>query len=300
MLTTATYPRPRLALLLLFCLIGFFLGGTIPALAPVAHAQEAGEGGDAAAPAAAKPKSSSHSPFEIFKHILTSVGIGFGLVFLFISIALVTIVVLLVMELRMGGAIPPNFVEDFTETVNRRKFKEAYEMCKDDTSSLARVLTTGMGRLQYGIEDAREAAFNMVDSIKAAKETLINYLATIGTLGPLLGLVGTVFGMILAFMELASPTGGGVDAKALAGAISHALVVTMLGIGLSVPAIFFHTFFRNRLSRLTHDVGSVADDLLTQMYHNSKKPGTASAAGMDVGPEAAPAAKPRAESVKQK
>ena len=44
-----------------------------------------------------------------------------------------------------------------------------------------------MGRLQYGIEDAREAAFNMVESIKASKEQLITYLATIGTLGPMLG-----------------------------------------------------------------------------------------------------------------
>ena len=44
-------------------------------------------------------------------------------------------------------------------------------------AQLARVLTTGMGRLQYGIEDAREAAFNMVETIKSGKEQLISYLA---------------------------------------------------------------------------------------------------------------------------
>ena len=52
----------------------------------------------------------------------------------------------------------------------------------------------------------------------------------------------------------------------------HALVVTLLGVAISVPAIFFYTFFKNRLTRITNDTSNLADDLLTQMYHNSKKP----------------------------
>ena len=193
-----------------------------------------------------------------------------------VSIALMSLVVLLVMELRMGSAIPPGFVEDFTDTVNKRRFKEAYEMAKEDGSFLGRVMTTGMSRLQYGIDDARESAFNMVESIKAGKDQLITYLATIGTLGPMLGLVGTVWGMILSFMELGK--GGSPNPAKLADGISHALVVTLVGIALSVPAIFFHAFFRNRLIRISMDVGNIADDLLTQMYHNSKKPGAPEAA----------------------
>ena len=88
--------------------------------------------------------------------MLESVGWFFGITLLIVSIALVTLVVLLVMELRMSAAIPPAFVEDFTDTVNKRRFKEAYEMAKEDPSFVARVLTAGMSRLQYGIEDARE------------------------------------------------------------------------------------------------------------------------------------------------
>src|SRR3954471_15217264 len=96
-------------------------------------------------------------------------------------------------------------------------------------------------------------------------------MGTIGTLGPLLGLVGTVFGMIEAFMELS--TGETPRPEKLASGISHALVVTLLGIALSVPAIFCHALFRNRLIRITMDTSNIADDLLTQMYHNSKRPG---------------------------
>jgi len=265
MAPSAVLSRSRLIVLFLGCLFVFFVAGSVTDVAPTAHAQDAAE----EAPAA-KPEKAQRG---LFAHILSSVGWFFGIVLLSVSIALVALIVLLSMELRLGVSIPPAFVEEFTETVNKRRFKEAYEMAKEDGSFVGRVLTTGMSRLQYGIEDAREAAYNMVESIKAGKEQLVTYLATIGTLGPMLGLVGTVWGMILAFMELASSDN--VNAQSLAGAISHALVVTLLGIGLAVPAIFCHAFFRNRLIKLAHDTGNVADDLLTQMYHNSKKAGPA-------------------------
>jgi biopolymer transport protein ExbB len=222
---------------------------------------------------------------NMFMHIVKSAGPVFGPMLLLVSIALVALIVLLAMDLRMGVAIPPGFVEEFTDTVNKRRFKEAFDMARNDNSFLARVMTAGMGRLQYGIEDAREAAFNMVESIKASKEQLIVYLATIGTLGPMLGLVGTVYGMIKAFMVLAVP-GATPKPSELADGISHALVVTLLGIGLSVPAIFCHAMFRNRVIRLTMDTSNIADDLLTQMYHNSKRPAGAPAPTGPGGPMA--------------
>src|SRR5437588_5057924 len=131
---------------------------------------------------------------------------------------------------------------------------------------------------------------NTVESIKATKEQLITYLATIGTLGPLFGLVGTVYSMIGAFMKM-SDRAHPVDSHDMADTLSHGLVVTMLGIGLSVPAIFCHAFFRNRLIRLTMDTQNMADDLLTQMYHNSKK-AAAAPAPLTMPTEPAPAVVP--------
>lgn len=207
-------------------------------------------------------------------HLITSVGIVFGPLLAIISLLLVTLVVLLFLDLRMGVAIPPGFVDEFTDTVNKRRFKEAFDLARGDSSFLGRVLTAGMSRLQYGLEDAREAAANMLEGIRSGKEQLNNYTAVIGTLGPLLGLVGTVFGMILSFMELGQ-AGKTPDPARLADGISHALVVTLFGIGLAVPAIFFNAFFRNRIIRVSMDTGNIADDLLTQMYHNSKRPASA-------------------------
>jgi biopolymer transport protein ExbB len=221
-------------------------------------------------PAAAAPASQPvKSTDNIFVHIIRSVGV-FWLVLLPTSIWLIAMVVLLAMDLRMSAAIPTGFVEEFTDTVNKRKFKEAFDLAKADPSYLGRVLTAGMARLQYGLEDAREAALNALESVKSDKEQKNNYTAVIATLGPLLGLVGTVFGMIEAFMELS--TGTNPNPAKLADGISHALAVTLVGVAIAVPAIAFNAYFRNRITQVTLDVMHVADDLLTQMFHNSKKP----------------------------
>jgi biopolymer transport protein ExbB len=226
---------------------------------------------------------------NVFVHIIKSVGI-FWIVLLPTSIWLIAMVVLLFLDLRMTQAIPPGFVEDFTDTVNKRKFKEAYDMVKADPSYLGQVMTAGMARLQYGLEDAREAALNTLEGIKSNKDQKNNYTAVIGTLGPLLGLVGTVFGMIEAFMELGAGTSA--NPAKLADGIAHALSITLIGVAIAVPAIAFNTFFRNRITQVMLEVSHVTDDLLTQMYHNSKKPGgpmPVAPAGPTVMPGPAPA-----------
>src|SRR4051812_12027720 len=207
---------PRWFLLILAVLLGFFLLAFTPLGGGVAQAQNEKKDDQPAKPAA--PTGSGN----LLWHIIKSAGIIFGPILLALSILVVALIVLLAMDLRLSAAVPPAFVEDFTDTVNKRRFKEAFEMTKEDESYLGRVLMTGMSRLQYGIEDAREAAFNMVDSIEASKKQFITYLATIGTLGPLLGLVGTVFGMIQSFLVLGA--GGTPDPAKLAEGISHALV----------------------------------------------------------------------------
>jgi biopolymer transport protein ExbB len=276
--------RIRLFVVLACCLVAAStIDLSVPLLAPPAHAQDGDKEEVKPAPKTTEAPVPTQEPGGIagwlkdkgalLWHLITSVGCFFGPLLGIISVVLLALVVLLSLDLRMANAIPTGFVEDFTDTVNKRKFKEAYDMAKEDSSYLGRVLATGMSRLQYGIEDAREAAFNMVDSIKAGKEQPITYLATIASLGPLLGLVGTVFGMIEAFRVVAKT--GDMNARAIAEQISHALVVTMFGVGLAVPAIFCHALFRNRLNKISLETGNVADDLLTQMYHNSKKQGAA-------------------------
>jgi biopolymer transport protein ExbB len=223
---------------------------------------------DAAAPA---PAPAPSGPNKFF-FILGAVGPLFGIILLGVAMWMVALVVLLALDLRTPGAIPVGFVDEFANTVNARNFKGAYDLAKADPSYLGRVLTAGMSRLQYSLDDARDAAGNALESLKSDKDQKNNYLATIATLGPLLGLVGTVFGMIGAFQTLSAGSQSE-NAPKLAGDIAHALSVTLIGVAISCPAIAFNTFFRNRIARVMLDVGHIADDLLTQMYHNSKKAG---------------------------
>ncbi len=245
----------------------------------VAHAQDTAP--DEAAPA--------RTNLVVF--MLEALGWVFGPLLLAVSVTLLALIVLLALDLRMISAIPPGFVDEFTDIVNKRKFKEAFDMARNDPSFLGQVLTAGMSRLQYGLEDAREAAANTLESIKSDKEQKNNYTAVIATLGPMFGLVGTVYGMIKAFSVLA--TAKQVNPSELADGIAHALVVTLFGVAISVPAIFFNAFYRNRITRVCMDVGHIADDLLTQMYHNSKKPAPPiPAAPPGAGPVPAPPPQP--------
>ena len=92
------------------------------------------------------------------------------------------------------------------------------------------------------------------------------YLATVGTLGPMIGLVGTVYGMIMAFRVIAVE-GSTPQANQLAAGISTALYATLEGIAISIPAIFFYALFRNRIARLSLEVGMTAEP-----FSNNSRP----------------------------
>jgi biopolymer transport protein ExbB len=205
-------------------------------------------------------------------------GSVIGYILLLIYFIFVALIVWLILDLRSGGILPLDFLEAFEDAMNKRKYKEAFDLAKQDHSVIAKVMTAGMTRLQHGLDEARNAAEAMIESLKARKDHVLAFIAIIGTLGPLIGLVGTVSGMITSFAELGH--GGTPNPARLAAGISHALNATLVGILLSCLAIPAYTFLKNRLARLTIDVSLMADDLLTQMFHASRKPGGDSAAAM--------------------
>src|SRR5690606_35901584 len=112
--------------------------------------------------------------------------------------------------------------------------------------------------LQYGLPEAREAMEIANEVTLTNKEKDIAMLAVIGTLGPMIGLLGTLKGMIAAFSVIAlSDTQ--LKSNEVAGAISEALILTFEGVAVSVPAIFFYALLKNRILSFNSEALLMAD-----------------------------------------
>jgi biopolymer transport protein ExbB len=200
-----------------------------------------------------------------------------GLLLLGLSIYFVAQVIRLSLEYRVKEAVPPALIDRLEAAIRDKKFQEAYDACRDDNSFLARLVRTGIANLPNGRPEAKEAMNTAAEEMVVSMESRISYLATVGTLGPMIGLVGTIWGMIRAFQEIATTAGAQVRADQVAGAIATALFITLEGISLSTPAIFFFNFFRNRIAEVAMEATKVADRTIAAFWTAAKTPATTSA-----------------------
>src|SRR5262249_45985700 len=194
--------------------------------------------------------------------------IGFFL--LLLSIYFTALVIRLFMEFRVSEAVPAVLVDRLETAIRDKKFQDAYDACKDNDSFLARLVRTGIANLPNGRQEAKEAMLSASDEIVTSLEMKISYLAIIGTLGPMIGLVGTIWGTILSFQEIATAGGAQPQPHKVAEGISTALFITLEGVSLSVPAIFFFAFFRNRIAQMTMEATRVADRTINSLVAAAK------------------------------
>lgn len=194
-----------------------------------------------------------------------------GVFLVALSVYFTALVIRLFLEYRVKEAVPAALIEKLETAIKEKKFQEAYDACRDDNSFLARLVRTGVANLPNGRNEAKEAMNAMAEEIVVTMEGRISYLATIGTLGPMIGLVGTVWGMILSFQEIATASGGQARPERLAAGISTALFITLEGISLSVPAIFFFAFFRNRIAQISMEATKVAYRTISAFWTAAKQ-----------------------------
>jgi biopolymer transport protein ExbB len=186
-----------------------------------------------------------------------------GLVIALMSFYLIALVVWMSLRYRTVTAVPPELLSEVSDLLEQNKYNEAYHRLLGDSSFLARVLAAGVRKLPAGLAPAQRAMEMANEDATMEMEHRTTYLATVGTLGPMIGLVGTVYGMIMSFRVIAL-TGSSAQANQLAGGISTALFATLEGIAISIPAIYFYAMFRNRIARLSLEVGLAAEPLLEQ------------------------------------
>ena len=193
-----------------------------------------------------------------------------GACLLLLSIYFTALVIRLFMEFRVTEAVPAALVEKLEAAIRDKKFQDAYDVCKDNDSFLARLVRTGIANLPNGRAEAKEAMQQVTEEMVTTLEMKISYLAIIGTLGPMIGLVGTIWGMIMSFQEIATAAGAQPRPEKVAEGISTALFITLEGVSLSVPAIFFFAFFRNRIAQMTMEATRVADRTINSLVSAAK------------------------------
>jgi biopolymer transport protein ExbB len=231
-------------------------------------------GGNALANNAAGAGTSPAAPESLLSLAIRASG-PIGGFLLLLSIYFTALVIRLFMELRVSEAVPAPLVERLEAAIRDKKFQDAYDACKDNDSFLARLVRVGIANLPNGRQEAKEAMMEASDEIVTSLEMKISYLAIIGTLGPMIGLVGTIAGMIDSFKEIAMAGGAQPRPEKVAMGISMALFITLEGVSLSVPAIFFFAFFRNRIAQMTMEATRVADRTINSLVAAAKAAKTA-------------------------
>jgi biopolymer transport protein ExbB len=192
-----------------------------------------------------------------------SLGLLYSVIFLSLSFALVAVFVMCVMLARRDSILPQHLIDGFEAQLNAKKYQDAYELAKNDDSFLGKVLSAGLARLSSGYPQAIEAMQEVGEEENMRLEHRLSYLALIGTISPMFGLLGTVDGMVQAFEVIANST---VSPKPneLADGIATALVTTLVGLWLAIPAIAAFNILRNRFGRLVLEVGIVSENLMSR------------------------------------
>jgi len=215
------------------------------------------------APATGEPQASVPREQTVLGWMFKSMGWFFSIVFLALSFTLVALFVMNLLAARRENVLPVALVEGFEAHLNEKRYQEAYELARNDESFLGQVLSAGLAKLSVGYQQAIEAMQEVGEEENMKLEHRLSYMALIGTISPMVGLLGTVYGMIKSFREIAtSPTTP--KPSKLAEGISTALFTTLVGLCVAIPAIAAYNILRNRVSRLVLEVGIVSEGLMSR------------------------------------
>lgn len=182
------------------------------------------------------------------------------------SVVMVTLIIQNVMSLKKDKLAPPPLIEALRQTIESGNYQEAWATCAANKNYLANVLKAALTRIGRG-KDAVEAA---IAEHGLREATLIrtrnSYLSVIGVVSPMIGLLGTVIGMMGAFAVLA--TSGMTDPRALSGKISEVLLATASGLFIAIPAFVAYYIFRNVSQMVIVHADDVVNTLLLDIPYD--------------------------------
>jgi len=215
-----------------------------------------------------------------------------GLINLALSIAMVAIIVENLITVRRGTLMPRGLADDVRQLVRERQYKQAEEFSHQSASFLGDMLAAGLGEADTSYARIEKTMEDVCARQMARLMRKIEYLAVIGTVAPMLGLLGTVWGVMLAFLEFTGKAN--VQVTELAPGIAHALVNTFIGLCVAIPAFASYGYLRNRIEEIVSQTAETAEfavaDLRRQRAPRRARPAAqpASAAPASAPPASTP------------
>ena len=241
--------RPRTTALFLALLVALAGSGIATAAEPAPAPAQPG-----AAPEA-EAESDAVSLWQVIKW-----GGTIELIIILCSLAAMTLIIEHFVTIRFGKAMPQDLVERTAEKMKNREYSDVLSLCRDRPCFFANVMVAGLQRLRHDFSAVQEAVADTIEKQGLALHAKISYLSFIFNVCPMLGLLGTVWGMIRAFNKIAYHQGLG-RSKLLAEGVSQALITTATGLVVAIPVMAFFFFFRERVNRIIIEVETLTTDL---------------------------------------
>ncbi len=197
------------------------------------------------------------------KSALTYVTDGgvIGFIILICSVVGFSLAITFAFQIKRDALIPPDVLEQVEGLLDDGEHDEAFHVCEANPSFLSAILASGLERVDDGYEEMQRAMEEAGELETTKLHQKVGYLALIAAVSPMLGLFGTVYGMILTFNTIA---GAEVQPKPneLASGISTALVTTFLGLLVAIPMTVLYTVFKNRVVHVVLEVGGIAEEIV--------------------------------------
>jgi biopolymer transport protein ExbB len=203
-----------------------------------------------------------------FVDLVRTGGLVGGVIFA-LSLCMVYLIVEHVLGIRRKTLVPEDLAAAVHRQITERKFDDARQQCQLQPCFLSHVLASGLSVIDLGYADADKAMEEAAHEQSARLLRKIEYLHLIGTLAPMLGLLGTVWGMIQAFMEFEAKANPAVSE--LAPGIYRALVTTMLGLIVAIPAFASFAIFRNRIDELVAEAALTAESVFADFRRDQAR-----------------------------
>lgn len=221
-----------------------------------------------------------------FQHFVVAGGWITWFLLIPLSMATLALTIHYLLTIRRKTQVPPALAHALVNAASRGETTRLLEAAGRDETMLGVAAFAGASQIRSGRDAARAAVDEAIEERATKLFRRIEYLNVIGSVSPMIGLLGTVLGMIQAFNRIFAAGGGMPDAGKLAGDIAVALVTTFWGLIIAIPALTTFAIFRNRIDAFAAECLKLCDGLLGLTVENATTGTFAAAPRTTVAPRA--------------